>query len=84
MGLDTHPTQNLYLFCLRQNRILKFLSLIVSSEVLNHRLINGASEFFVEALGKEIGAHTRVVTGVQSLPLGTAVALEVTMEVSGA
>jgi enamine deaminase RidA (YjgF/YER057c/UK114 family) len=44
------------------------------------RVLNGASEFFVEALGLEKGAHTRVVMGVQSLPLGTPVALEVTIE----
>jgi hypothetical protein len=29
-----------------------------------------------------VGAHTRMVLGVESLPLGTAVALEVTMEVT--
>jgi enamine deaminase RidA (YjgF/YER057c/UK114 family) len=47
------------------------------------KVLNGASEFFVEALGPERGAHTRVVTGVQSLPLGVPVALEVTIEVAG-
>ncbi len=48
------------------------------------KVLNGASEFFVEALGAEKGAHTRAVMGVQSLPLGAPVALEVTMEISEA
>jgi enamine deaminase RidA (YjgF/YER057c/UK114 family) len=46
------------------------------------KVLNGASEFFVEALGVEKGAHTRVVMGVQSLPLGTPIALEATLEIS--
>ncbi len=45
------------------------------------KALNGASEFFVEALGAEKGVHARAVMGVQSLPMGAPVALEVTMEV---
>ncbi len=44
------------------------------------KVLNGASEFFVAALGAEKGAHTRVVMGVQSLPMGAPVALEAIME----
>ncbi len=45
------------------------------------KVLNGASEFFVDALGAEKGIHARAVMGVQSLPLGAPVALEVTLEV---
>jgi enamine deaminase RidA (YjgF/YER057c/UK114 family) len=62
--------------------ILKLVGYLccVDGFVDHARVLNGASEFFVEALGPEKGAHTRVVMGVQSLPLGTPVALEVTIE----
>jgi enamine deaminase RidA (YjgF/YER057c/UK114 family) len=65
--------------------ILKVVGYLCCAEgFLDHaKVLNGASEFFVEALGAEIGSHTRVVMGVQSLPLGTPVALEVTMEIAG-
>jgi enamine deaminase RidA (YjgF/YER057c/UK114 family) len=43
------------------------------------KVLNGASEFFVALMGDR-GAHTRVVMGVQSLPLGAPVALEVLVE----
>jgi enamine deaminase RidA (YjgF/YER057c/UK114 family) len=45
------------------------------------KALNGASEFFAEALGTEKGVHARAVMGVQSLPMGAPVALEVTMEI---
>jgi enamine deaminase RidA (YjgF/YER057c/UK114 family) len=65
--------------------ILKLVGYLCCAEgfVDHAKALNGASEFFVEALGAEKGAHTRVVMGVQSLPLGTPVALEVTMEITG-
>lgn len=65
--------------------ILKVVGYLCCAEgFLDHaKVLNGASEFFVEALGAEIGSHTRVVMGVQSLPLRTPVALEVTMEIAG-
>jgi enamine deaminase RidA (YjgF/YER057c/UK114 family) len=64
--------------------ILKIVGYLCCAEgfVDHAKVLNGASEFFVKALGAERGAHTRVVMGVQSLPLGTPVALEVTMEIS--
>lgn len=45
------------------------------------KVLNGASEFFVAALGSEKGVHARAVMGVQSLPLGAPVALDVMMEI---
>jgi enamine deaminase RidA (YjgF/YER057c/UK114 family) len=64
--------------------ILKIVGYLCCAEgfVDHAKVLNGASEFFAEVLGKEVGAHTRMVMGVESLPLGTAVALEVTMEVA--
>ena len=64
--------------------ILKIVGYLCCAEgfVDHAKVLNGASEFFVEALGAERGAHARVVMGVQSLPLGTPVALEVTMEIT--
>lgn len=64
--------------------ILKLVGYLCCAEgfVDHAKVLNGASEFFVEALGAERGAHARVVMGVQSLPLGTPVALEVTMEIT--
>jgi enamine deaminase RidA (YjgF/YER057c/UK114 family) len=68
----------------RVSGILKIVGYLCCAEgfVDHARVLNGASEFFVEALGTEKGAHTRAVMGVQSLPLGTPVALEVTMEIT--
>jgi len=67
----------------RVSGILKLVGYLcgVDGFVEHAKVLNGALEFFVEALGPERGAHTRVVMGVQSLPLGTPVALEVTMEI---
>ena len=68
----------------RVSGILKIVGYLCCTDgfVDHAKVLNGASEFFVEALGTERGAHTRVVMGVQSLPLGTPVALEVTMEIT--
>ena len=68
----------------RISGILKIVGYLCCAEgfVDHAKVLNGASEFFVEVLGKEVGAHTRMVLGVDSLPLGTAVALEVTIEVT--
>ncbi len=68
----------------RVSGILKIVGYLCCTEgFADHaKVLNGASEFFVEALGAERGAHTRVVMGAQSLPLGTPVALEVTMEIA--
>jgi enamine deaminase RidA (YjgF/YER057c/UK114 family) len=68
----------------RVSGILRLVGYLCCAEgfVDHAKVLNGASEFFVEALGTERGAHTRAVMGVQSLPLGTPVALEVTMEIT--
>jgi len=68
----------------RISGILKIVGYLccVDGFVDHAKVLNGASEFFVQVLGMEIGGHTRMVMGVQSLPLGTPLALEVLMEVT--
>ena len=44
------------------------------------KVVNGASELFNEVLG-ESGRHARMAIGVNELPLGAAVELEVIAEV---
>ena len=46
------------------------------------QVVNGASDLLVEAFGDR-GRHARAAVGVSSLPLGAAVEIEVTVEVSG-
>ena len=45
------------------------------------QVMNGASDLFVEVFGDR-GRHARAAIGVASLPLGTAVEVEVTVEVA--
>ena len=45
------------------------------------KVINGASDFFVEAMG-ERGKHARSAVGVASLPFGVAVEVEAIFEVA--
>ncbi len=40
------------------------------------QVINGASDFLVEALGPDVGAHARAAVSAPSLPLGVAVEIE--------
>jgi len=40
------------------------------------QVINGASDFLVEALGIEIGSHARAAVSAGALPLGVAVEIE--------
>jgi len=44
------------------------------------KVINGASDFMVEALG-EAGKHARAAVGVAALPLGVAVEIEGIFEI---
>jgi enamine deaminase RidA (YjgF/YER057c/UK114 family) len=46
------------------------------------KVLNGASDLFLELFGEK-GIHARSVAGVQSLPLNSAVELEVTIEIKG-
>jgi enamine deaminase RidA (YjgF/YER057c/UK114 family) len=66
----------------RISRVLRIVGYLQCCEgfVDHARVLNGASEFFVQILG-ERGRHTRVALGVASLPLGAAMELEVLLEV---
>jgi enamine deaminase RidA (YjgF/YER057c/UK114 family) len=44
-------------------------------------VMNGASDFMVEVLGKETGAHARFAVGVAELPLDAAVEVEALFEI---
>jgi len=46
------------------------------------QVINGASDFLVEALGLEIGGHARAAVSAASLPLGVAVEIEGIFQIS--
>jgi enamine deaminase RidA (YjgF/YER057c/UK114 family) len=45
------------------------------------KVVNGCSDFLVEALGDR-GAHARSAVGVASLPLGVAVEVEAIIEIA--
>lgn len=45
-------------------------------------VINGASDFLVEALGMDIGSHARAAVSSPSLPLGVAVEIEGIFQIS--
>jgi enamine deaminase RidA (YjgF/YER057c/UK114 family) len=45
------------------------------------KVINGASDLMVDALGTDIGRHARAAVGVNALPLGSAVEIEAVFEI---
>lgn len=46
------------------------------------KVVNGASDFMVEVLGKEKGAHVRFAVGSSSLPSNSAVEIEAVFRIS--
>jgi enamine deaminase RidA (YjgF/YER057c/UK114 family) len=44
-------------------------------------VMNGCSEFLLQAFGEEVGPHARSAVGVNVLPLGVAVEIEAIIEV---
>jgi enamine deaminase RidA (YjgF/YER057c/UK114 family) len=65
------------------SRIVKLLVLVNSTPTFTeqHLVANGASELFVEVLGKK-GPHARSAFGVAQIPLGACVEIELVAEVS--
>ncbi|MDI9336382.1 MAG: RidA family protein [Gammaproteobacteria bacterium] len=59
-------------------RIIKLLGLVNSTGdyIEHHLVVNGCSEFLIQALGKEVGAHARSAFGVAQLPTGACVEVE--------
>ena len=67
----------------RLKRVVKLFGLVNSTPDFQeqHKVINGASDFLVEALG-EAGRHARSAVGAPSLPLGVAVEIEGIFEIA--
>jgi enamine deaminase RidA (YjgF/YER057c/UK114 family) len=64
------------------HRIVKLLVLVNSAPTFTeqHLVANGASELFVEVLGRERGAHARSAFGVAQIPFGACVEIELIAE----
>jgi enamine deaminase RidA (YjgF/YER057c/UK114 family) len=64
------------------HRIVKLLVLVNSAPTFaeQHLVANGASELFIEAFGRERGAHARSAFGVAQIPLGSCVEIELIAE----
>ncbi len=66
----------------RLGRIIKVTGYVASSSDFTeqHKVVNGASEFFTEILSEK-GRHSRVAVGVPSLPMNSPVEIEIIAEV---
>jgi enamine deaminase RidA (YjgF/YER057c/UK114 family) len=64
-------------------RPIKVLGFIASAESFHQQpsVLNGASDVLLTAFGDEAGAHARSAIGVQSLPLGNVIEIEMTFQV---
>lgn len=65
----------------RVTRVVKVVGFVASDPSFTGQsgVINGASEFLVEVFG-DLGAHARSAVGMASLPLDTAVEVELILE----
>lgn len=65
-------------------RVVKVTGFVNSADDFTQQpaVINGVSEFYGELFGEK-GRHARSAVGVNTLPLGTPVEVEVTVEVEG-
>lgn len=63
-------------------RIVRLNGFVQSSDdfTMQPKVINGASDLFVEVFG-DIGKHTRAVMGVNSLPLNSPVEIDAIIEI---
>ena len=68
----------------RVNRVVKLLGLVNCTPEFTDqpKVINGASDFFVELFGDK-GKHARSAVGTNALPLNIAVEIEMIVEVEG-
>ncbi|HSC88213.1 MAG TPA: RidA family protein [Polyangiaceae bacterium] len=46
-----------------------------------HLVINGASQLFIDVLGREAGLHARTALGLAQLPLGSSVEVDAIVEI---
>ena len=67
----------------RVERLVKIVGFVNSTADFGDqpKVVNGASDFLVEALGEK-GRHARSAVGVANLPFGVAVEVEAILEVS--
>lgn len=64
-------------------RVVKLNAFVASAHDFHDqpKVVNGASDFLVEALG-DIGRHARSAVGVAALPLGVAVEIDAVFEIA--
>jgi enamine deaminase RidA (YjgF/YER057c/UK114 family) len=64
-------------------RVVKLNAFVASAPDFHDqpKVVNGASDFLVEALG-DIGSHARSAVGVAALPLGVAVEIDAVFEIA--
>jgi enamine deaminase RidA (YjgF/YER057c/UK114 family) len=69
----------------RVSRIVKVLGMVnATAGFTQHpRVVNGASDLFVEVFGEAIGKHARSAVGVGSLPANVPIEIEMVVEVEG-
>ena len=67
----------------RVKKIVKIYGMVNSTnDFMDHpKVINGASDLFVEVFGEKVGKHTRAAVGMSSLPANMAVELEIIVEI---
>jgi enamine deaminase RidA (YjgF/YER057c/UK114 family) len=67
----------------RLKKLIKLTVLMVTTEQFTEHAVvaDGASKLFVQIFGEQLG-HTRVVYGVQSMPIGAPVLIETVFEIA--
>ncbi len=67
----------------RVKRVVKVLGMVnTAPDFTQHpRVVNGASDLFVEVFGEDIGKHARSAIGVASLPSNVPLEIEMVVEV---
>ena len=65
-------------------RVVKVLGMVnATPDFAQHpRVVNGASDLFVEVFGEAIGKHARSAVGVASLPANVPIEIEMVVEVA--
>jgi enamine deaminase RidA (YjgF/YER057c/UK114 family) len=65
-------------------RVVKLLGMVNCTEDYGEQpqVINGASDLLVQIFGEECGKHARSAVGMQSLPMGISVEIEMIVEVA--
>jgi len=69
----------------RVTRIVKVLGMVNSAPEFAEQpfVINGASDLLTEIFGERVGKHARAAVGMNALPFGISVEIEMIVEVAG-